>query len=110
MAPGTFTDVTPSRLITTPDWLVALFVQVSLTDVILAAFAIRSDGAAGMGVSLRITACAGGLDVSTPRTSAASVTDKPIGDAPDEAVAASEARARRLGLSRSEYVRRGLVR
>jgi hypothetical protein len=61
-----------------------------------------------------------GIDASALRISAltlravhwqgASVTDKPIGDAPDEAVAASEARARRLGLSRSEYVRRGLVR
>jgi hypothetical protein len=38
------------------------------------------------------------------------VTDKPIRDAPDDAMAASEARARRLGLSRTEYVRRRLVR
>jgi hypothetical protein len=38
------------------------------------------------------------------------MTDKPIRDAPDDAMAASEARARRLGLSRTEYVRRRLVR
>jgi hypothetical protein len=38
------------------------------------------------------------------------VTDLPIRGTPDDAVAALEARARRLGLSRSEYVRRGLAR
>jgi hypothetical protein len=38
------------------------------------------------------------------------VTDKPIRDAPDEAVAAAETRAHRLGLSQSEYARRGLAR
>ena len=47
MAPWTSTDSTPLRLITTPDWLAALFVQVSWTDVGLTAFAVRFDGAAG---------------------------------------------------------------
>jgi len=52
VAPWMSTDATPSRLITTPDWLAALFVQVSLTDVVPTAFAVRFDGVAGMGVSL----------------------------------------------------------
>jgi len=42
----------PSRLITTPDWLAALFVQVRSTDVGLAAFAVRFDGASGTTVSV----------------------------------------------------------
>ena len=78
MAPGTSTDVTPSRLITTPDWLVALFVQVSLTDVMPVAFAFRFDGAAGIGVSLPIAACAGRLAVSRPRTSAAAAVSSSV--------------------------------
>lgn len=52
MAPWTSTDCSPSRLITTPDWLLALFVQVSWTDVVPTACAVRFDGAAGTGVSL----------------------------------------------------------
>ena len=52
MAPCRSTDSLPSRLITTPDWLPALFVQVSRTDVASAAFAARFDGAAGTTVSL----------------------------------------------------------
>ena len=51
MAPWMSTDSTPSRLITTPDWLVALFVQVRWTDVELTAFALRFDGGAGTTVS-----------------------------------------------------------
>jgi hypothetical protein len=38
------------------------------------------------------------------------MTDKPIRDAPDDAMTASETPARRLGLSRSQYVLRGLAR
>ena len=52
------TDSWPSRLITTPDWLPALFVQVSWMDVVLTAVAVRFDGAAGTGVLLPIAACA----------------------------------------------------
>ena len=37
------------------------------------------------------------------------MTDMLIRDVPDDVVAALEARARRLGLSRSEYVRRRLA-
>lgn len=37
------------------------------------------------------------------------MTDMLIRDVPDEVVAAVDARARRLGLSRSEYVRRRLA-
>lgn len=40
----------------------------------------------------------------------ANVTDMLIRDVPDDVVAAVDARASRLGLSRSEYVRRCLVR
>ena len=49
MAPCRSTDSLPSRLITTPDWLPALFVQVSRTDVVPTARAVRFDGAAGTG-------------------------------------------------------------
>ena len=60
MAPCTLTDSSPSRLITTPDWLAALFVQVSWTDVVPTACAAGFDGAAGTGVLLLpIAACAG---------------------------------------------------
>lgn len=52
MAPGTSTDFTPLRLSTTPDWLSALFFQVSSTDVVPTAFAARFDGAAGTAESL----------------------------------------------------------
>jgi hypothetical protein len=52
VAPWRSTDSTPSRLITTPDWLVALFVQVRWTDVELTAVAVRFDGGAGTTVSL----------------------------------------------------------
>lgn len=38
------------------------------------------------------------------------MTDLLIRDVPDDVLAAIEARARRLGLSRSEYLRRTLVR
>ena len=38
------------------------------------------------------------------------MTDMPIRDTPDDAVAVPEARAPRLGLPRSEYARRGLTR
>jgi hypothetical protein len=38
------------------------------------------------------------------------VTDMLIRDVPDDVLAAVDARARRLGLSRSEYVRRRLCR
>jgi len=58
VAPCRSTDSWPSRLITTPDWLPALFVQVSWTDVVPTACAARFDGAAGTGVSLPIAACA----------------------------------------------------
>jgi len=52
VAPWTSTDSVPSRLITTPDWSAALFVQVRSTDVGLTAFAVRFDGGAGVAVSL----------------------------------------------------------
>jgi Ribbon-helix-helix protein, copG family len=39
----------------------------------------------------------------------ASMTDMLIRDVPDDVIAALEAHARRLGLSRSEYVRRRLA-
>ena len=52
MAPCRSTDSLPSRLITTPDWLPALFVQVSRTDVALTARAVGFDGAAGTAVLL----------------------------------------------------------
>ena len=52
MAPCRSSDSWPSRLITTPDWLPALFVQVSWTDVVPTAFAVRFDGAAGTTESL----------------------------------------------------------
>jgi Ribbon-helix-helix protein, copG family len=42
-------------------------------------------------------------------TQEAPVTDMLIRDVPDEVVAAVDARASRLGLSRSEYVRRRLA-
>lgn len=58
MAPCRSTDCSPSRLITTPDWLSALFVQVSWTDVVPTAWAVRFDGAAGTGVLLPIAALA----------------------------------------------------
>ena len=58
MAPCRSTDSLPSRLITTPDWLPALFVQVSRTDVAPTARAVRFDGAAGTAVLLPIAACA----------------------------------------------------
>lgn len=38
------------------------------------------------------------------------VTDLLIGDVPDEVVAAIETRAKRLGLSRTEYLRRQMAR
>lgn len=38
------------------------------------------------------------------------MTDLLIRDVPDEVVAAIDAKARRLGLSRTEYLRRALVR
>lgn len=38
------------------------------------------------------------------------MTDVLIRDVPEDALAAIEARARRLGLSRSEYLRREIVR
>jgi hypothetical protein len=55
--------------------------------------------------ALRISALTLPSRASSVRTS---VTDMPTRDTPDEA--ASEARARRLGLWRSEDVRRGLAR
>lgn len=77
MAPGTFTDVTPSRLSTTPDWLAALFVHVSLTDVGPAAVAVRFEGAAGIGVSLG-AAFAGGPAASRPMNSAATAVSSSV--------------------------------
>lgn len=75
MAPCRSTDWSPSRLITTPDWLPALFVQVSWTDVVPTARAVRFDGAAGTGVLLPIAALAP-VRAGERVTAAASMTAK----------------------------------
>lgn len=59
MAPCRSADCWPSRLTTTPDWLLALFVQLTWMDVVPTACAVTFDGAAGTGVSLPTAACAG---------------------------------------------------